>query len=74
MFLNEIKINSKSEVLDIPDNEFADKQRLYDLGITPGTEIKSLYASPSGRITAYLVRGTVFALRDDTACKIMIKG
>lgn len=54
------------------DNNF-DEQRLSDLGIIAGTEIESLYKSPFGNPAAYLIRGTVFALRNETAEKIIMK-
>ena len=72
MFLSELIPGKKAKVINISDNKKIDRQRLYDLGITPGTEICALYANPSKNITAYLIRGTVFALRDDTACEIKI--
>ena len=72
MFLNELEPGKTAKITDITDN--SNIRRLYDLGIIPGTEIKALYKAPSGNITAYLVRGTVFALRGDTARKIKIDG
>ena len=73
MFLSELETGKKAKVTDILNDKKIDKQRLFDLGVIPGTEICALYASPSGNITAYLIRGTVFALRSDTASKIIIK-
>jgi len=34
-----------------------------DLGLTPGTSVEAVLRSPLGDPTAYLVRGTMLALR-----------
>ena len=47
-------------------------RRLLDLGMTPGTKVTCLYAAPSGDPRAYLVRGTVIALRENDAKNVMI--
>ena len=49
------------------------KRRFSDLGILPGTEIKVLQKSPSGDPIAYFVRGTVIALRNEDAQKIIVE-
>lgn len=38
-------------------------RRLMDLGLTPGTSVEAVLRSPLGDPTAYLVRGTMLALR-----------
>lgn len=48
------------------------QRRLLDLGFVPGTRIKCLIRSPLGDPTAYLIRGTVIALRREDASKILI--
>ena len=48
------------------------KRRLMDLGFIEGTNVSCLYRSPSGNPTAYMVRGTVIALRKDDSARIMI--
>ena len=73
MFLSELKIGEKAKITEISNDKFIDKQRLSDLGIIEGTQIEALYKSPFGNPTAYLVRGTVFALRTETAEKIKIE-
>lgn len=37
--------------------------RLMDLGFTPGAGVRCLFAAPSGDPRAYMVRGSVIALR-----------
>lgn len=41
------------------------KRRLQDFGIICGTEMECLMKSPLGDPTAFLVKGTVIALRSD---------
>lgn len=48
------------------------RRRMLDLGIIDGTEIESLYKSPSGNPVAYLIRGAVIALRSDVSEKIIV--
>ena len=48
------------------------KQRLYDIGMIPGTTVKCLQNSMFGDPTAYLVRGTVIALRKQDSSKIFV--
>lgn len=47
------------------------KQRLFDIGMLPESVVKVLHQSPSGNPRAYLVRGTVIALRNADAAKIL---
>jgi ferrous iron transport protein A len=49
------------------------KRRLFDLGFTTGTVIENLRYSPSGNPIAYLVRGTVIALRKSEADIVVIE-
>lgn len=49
------------------------KQRLYDIGLVPGTKIKVVHQSPSGNPRAYLVRGAVIALRNCDAQNICVR-
>ncbi len=48
------------------------RRRLLDLGIIDGTEIEPLYKSPFGNPVAYLIRGTVIALRNDVSQSIIV--
>jgi ferrous iron transport protein A len=49
------------------------KRRLLDLGLIDNTLIEALYKSPFGDPVAYFIRGTVIALREDIASKILIE-
>lgn len=48
------------------------KTRLLDLGFTENSRVKKLMISPTGDPTAYLIKGTVIALRKEEAEKIII--
>ncbi|MFN2158904.1 MAG: DtxR family transcriptional regulator [Anaerolineales bacterium] len=64
----------KGEVLEIsPRIRGAERRRMLDLGILPGTVIEAEMNSPSGDPTAYRIRGALIALRDDQANLIRIK-
>jgi len=76
MNLSELGPGEKARVIDIDigiDGFDIERQRLFNLGIVEGTEIEALYKSPSGNPVAYLIRGTVLALRNETAEKIIIE-
>ena len=49
------------------------QQRLCDLGMIPGAEIRCLYSAPSGSPTAYEVLGAVVALRRRDAESVLVK-
>ena len=70
--LNKISTGEFAVVLSI-DTELSLKQRLYDIGLVPGTKIKVVHQSPSGNPRAYLVRGAVIALRNCDAEKISVR-
>lgn len=50
------------------------KQRLSDIGLIDGTEVDCLFKSPMGGMTAYLIRGSVFAIRDEDCADICVVG
>ena len=49
------------------------KQRLFDIGLVPNTRVKVVHQSPSGNPRAYLVRGSVIALRNCDAQGISVR-
>lgn len=49
------------------------KQRLFDIGLVPNTRVKVVHQSPSGNPRAYLVRGSVIALRNCDAHNISVR-
>ncbi len=64
MLLTSIPIGSKCKVVELlaKGNK---RRRLLDLGLIPGTDIEVKRRSPSGDPTAYLIRGTLLALRQE---------
>jgi len=56
--------------LSVPE---AIKKRFLDLGLTPGTPVTCLYEAPSGNPKAYLIRGTVIAIRNQDAALIRLR-
>ena len=51
----------------------AERRRLMDLGIVPGTKVEVEMHSPSGDPTAYRIRDTIIALRREQARQIQIE-
>lgn len=49
------------------------RRRLMDLGFSEGEALECLLKSPLGDPTAYLVRGSVIALRSGDAAEIMVR-
>lgn len=67
--LAEIKIG-QSAIIDHLENKGSMCRRLLDLGFVHGTKIKCLQKNPTGDTIAYMVRGSVIALRKDDAVNI----
>ena len=70
--LSELK---KGDICEIKKIETKNqiKQRLYDIGMIPGTKVKCLQKSMFGDPTAFLIKDTVFALRNQISSKILVK-
>lgn len=49
------------------------RRRLMDIGVAPGTVVSCVLKSPSGNPSAYLIKGSVIALRNDDAKQIEVK-
>ena len=48
------------------------RRRLLDLGLVPGAQISCLYTAPSGNPRAYLIRGSIIALRNQDAMDVAL--
>lgn len=71
--LANLAMGQKGAVLSIsPRCRGAERRRLMDLGILPGTVVGAEMVSPSGDPTAYNVRGAMIALRKEQAQLIRI--
>ncbi|MVB12500.1 FeoA domain protein [Caprobacter fermentans] len=69
--LNQLPVGAKASVTSLL-SDGTTRRRMLDLGVIDGTQIESLYQSPSGNPVAYLIRGAVIALRSDVSAKIMV--
>jgi ferrous iron transport protein A len=54
-------------------NQGAERRRIYDLGLTPGTVVQAESRSPLGDPTAYRVRDALIALRVEQARQIVVE-
>ena len=64
--LNGLKIEEGLIVRELRGSEEM-RRRLYDLGLSEGTQVTCLMTSPLGDPRAYLIRGAVIALRREDA-------
>lgn len=69
--LDNLPIGCAGKVVSLVAYE-KNKRRLLDLGFTKGAVIESLFTSPAGDPTAYLIRGTIVAIRNEDAKNIEI--
>ena len=63
----------ESGIIQVVDTEDLLRQRLFDLGLVPGTHIQARFRGRGGDPVAYLVRGTVLALRLSTAKSVSVQ-
>ena len=61
-------------VVDIIPESNSMRRRLLDIGLVEDTKVKCVGQSPSGDPKAFLIRGTVIALRLSDCEKIPLKG
>ncbi len=69
--LSTLKQGEKAYVVDLELNGLL-RRRVLDLGIVPGTSLQCVGTAPAGDPIAYLVRGTVIALRSEDARSIRV--
>ncbi|MGI5911470.1 MAG: FeoA family protein [Syntrophomonadaceae bacterium] len=48
------------------------RRRLLDLGLVPGSIVEIIRRSPAGNPTAYFIKGTLIALRNEDAAEIIV--
>lgn len=48
------------------------RRRLLDIGLIENTEVKCVGTSPTGGMSAYLIRGAVMAIRSEDAKEIIV--
>jgi DtxR family transcriptional regulator, Mn-dependent transcriptional regulator len=72
-YLSDLQTGEQARVLNLSAAcRGAERRRLLDLGFVPGTVISVELPNPMGDPTAYLVRGTMIALRREQARMIRI--
>ena len=55
------------------DTKGSMRRRLQDIGLVEGTMVRCLRRSPSGDPAAFLIRGAVIALRNETSSEILVE-
>ena len=70
--LTQLPLNKSGKIKSIECNEGI-KRRLLDMGLVNETNIEPILVSPSGDPRAFLVRGTIIAIRKEDAKDIKIK-
>ena len=71
--LNELKKGEKAIVKEL-DIESSMKRRLLDIGLIKDSVVECVLESPLKDPKAYWIRGTLIAIRDSDAKKILIEG
>jgi len=72
--MGELETGDVADVVRIsPACRGAERRRLMDLGIVPGTRVKLERSGVAGGLRAYRVRGTVVALRSEQAQMISVR-
>ena len=70
--LNEVPLGATCLIKSI-NNDIGIKRRFYDLGLIPKVEVTSLFKSPLGDTTAYLIKGSIIAIRREDAKKVEVE-
>ncbi len=72
MYLNQVSSGQSAKIIDInsPDDI---KRRLMELGMIRGGVIKPVFSAPAGDPVAYEIKGTLIALRAETASLIKVE-
>ena len=72
--LNILSPGEQAEVLALaPSLRGAERRRMMDLGVLPGTLISAEYISAGGDPVAYRIRGALIALRSEQAGQIIVR-
>ena len=70
--LNKVKLNNSVTIHSLNCRENI-KRRLLDLGLCENTKITPIFRSFSGDPTAYSIRGTTIAIRENDSKNIFVK-
>ncbi len=69
--LHQLPIGQSAEVRELTCTGDI-RRRLMDLGLIRGITVAAVQKSPSGEMTAYRIRGAVFAIRDRNAKDVLV--
>ncbi|MDY3846366.1 MAG: FeoA family protein [Eubacteriales bacterium] len=69
--LSALDIGKDGLITDVLTSDAPMRRRLYDLGFIPGAVVKCIMKSPLGDPRAYLVAGSIIALRRFDADKLI---
>lgn len=67
-----VNIDEDCYLIEVEKNTSENQKRMYDLGMTKNTIIKPVLKSVFGDTFAYLIKGSVIALRKNDAQKIRV--
>lgn len=70
--LSEAQPKRTYKILKLENNNNLLLRRMLDLGITKNSTIQLLHTSPCGNLKAYRIKGTVIALRDQDAKRVLV--
>ncbi len=72
--LNKLPINKETEIVKISEGLLGQqRRRLLDLGFVKGSKVKALLKGIGGDPTAYLIKNTTIALRENISRWILVK-
>lgn len=70
--LNRLRLN-ESAVIDKIMTKGDIRRRFLDIGLIESTKVKCVCISPQGNPKAYLIRGSVIAIRNEDCADVLIK-
>ena len=73
MTLDALPIGCQGQIVQINMTDEKKRRRMFDLGVTSGTDVFAIMRSPFGDPVAYQIRDTLIAIRRDDARDIDIE-
>lgn len=69
--LDKIDLRKRATIVRL-DVDGYKRRAFINIGILPGTQVEKVRISPVGNPSAYRVKGTIIALRNEDAAKIIV--
>ncbi len=69
--LDNLPLMKSASVIRVEDSDI--KRRLLDIGLTTGTIIKKCFNNFSNNLSAYLIRNTLIAIRNEDASTVFVE-